>query len=141
MDTPRAPLSSVAEWVAAAALVILALTAGSAALREARTAAQVTPVIARDAAAQVPTGSVPAGAVSVPVLLLPDADPIHVGDPAAVVLKQLSGATALARPSAEQGPHGPRITHNLDYAGQSFVLVIEAPAADRDPAIAAIYLR
>jgi hypothetical protein len=47
----------------------------------------------------------------------------------------------LARPSAEQGPNGPRVTHNLDYNGQRFVLVIEPPAPDADPTIAAIYLR
>lgn len=140
MDASRTGFRSVVEWVLAAALLAGVVGLGSVALREIRTVAAVTPVIAREATAQVPTANVPDRAVSVPVLLLSEALEIRVGDAAAEVLKRLQGVRDLVAPTAERGPNGERQTRMLEFDGTRFVLVVEPFARDTEPRVAAIYL-
>ena len=140
MDASRTGVRSVVEWVLAAGLLSGLVGLGSVALREVRTVSAVTPVIAREAAAQVPTANVPGGAVSVPVLLLSEALEIRVGDAAAEVLARLRGVRDLVTPSAERGPNGERQTRVMEFDGTRFVLVVEPFARDAEPRIAAIYL-
>jgi hypothetical protein len=146
MDSTRSNVRALAEWVAAAALLVGLVAGGSVALREFRAVAAVMPAavipaIAREAIAQVPTGSVPDRAVSVPMLLLADQLEVRVGDAAADALRRLARAVEAATPSAERGPHGIRQTRVLDYAGTQFVLVLEPFEQDAEPRVAAIYLR
>ena len=137
MDAPRTVLRAVVEWVVAAALLAACLAVGSVAAREFRGVSAVTPVSAHDA--PVPTASVPEGAVSVPVLLLPDTLEIRVGDETGAVMR-LPGLKELATPTAERGRNGERLTRVLEFAGARFVLVIEPFERDAEPRIAAIYL-
>lgn len=146
MHSTRSNVRALAEWVAAAALLAGVLAGGSIAIREFRAVASampsaVMPAIARESVAQVPTGSVPDRAVSVPVLLLSDDLEVRVGDTAAEVLGRLARAVESATPSAERGPNGVRQTRVLDYDGTQFVLVLEPFAQDTAPRVAAIYLR
>lgn len=140
MDTTRTSLRGVAEWVVAAGILVALLAAGSVALREFRSVGAVTPVSDREAVAQVPTAAVPARAVSVPVLLLPDFLEIRVGDAAGAVMQRLARFATPAPPSSEQGPNGERQTRILEYAGVRFVLVLEPFEQDTEPRVAAIYL-
>lgn len=140
MDATRTSLRGVAEWVAAAGILFGVIAAGSVALREFRSVAAVTPVSAREAAAQVPTAGVPDRAVSVPVLLLPDFLEIRVGDAAVGLMQRLSRFATPALPASEQGPNGERQTRTLEYAGIRFVLVLEPFERDAEPRVAAIYL-
>ena len=141
MDAPpRTAVRAVVEWVVAAALLAAVVGVGSNAVQHLRSVTAVTPVSADGAGSQVPTASVPDGAVSVPMLLLPNSQEIRVGDVASQALDRLENVRDREAPAVERGPNGERQTRLLEADGMRFVLVIEPFARDSEPRIAAIYL-
>ena len=141
MNATRARVGSLLEWTLAAACIIAILALGSLAVREFRTVAAVTPVIAHEAALPDPPAAVPPRAVSVPVLLLPNGVELHVGDPAAEVASRLSRQTEVAAPSIERSAAGERVTRFYEQGGTRFVLVLEPSAGDAQVRVAGIYLQ
>ena len=141
MDAPpRSGIRAVVEWVVAAALLAVVVGVGSNALQHVRAVTAVTPVSADGAGSEVPTASVPNGAVSVPLLLLPQSQEIRVGDVASEALGRLENVRDREVPAVERGPNGERQTRVLEADGMRFILVIEPFAKDSEPRIAAIYV-
>jgi hypothetical protein len=142
METTRARLGSVVEWLLAAAFIVAAATTAAFVVRELRATAANTRAIAREAPAPavVPAG-VPARAVSVPVLLLPDKKEVRVGDTVAAVAARLGREAEVGSQAVERGRFGDRLTRFYEHAGMRFALVFEPREAGGEPRIAAIYLQ
>jgi hypothetical protein len=143
MEATRARFGSAIEWLLAAAFIIAALVVGSIVVRELRIVSAAMPVIAREpqpAAAAIPAG-VPARAVSVPVLLLPDKKEVRVGDTVAQVAARLGRAAEVGSQVVERSRFGERLTRFYEHAGTRFVLVFEPFEAGGQPKVAAIYLQ
>ena len=125
------------EWGVAAALFAAATALGSALLREVRTVRPIVPVIAGEAHLYYEApAAIPAGAVSLPFLLLDNGDELRVGARASEVARRL---TAISE-SAESGTFRQRVTRFYVDAGVRFAAVFEAPEAGAAPRVAAIYL-
>ena len=140
MDATRARFGSLLEWILAAVCIVAILALGSIAVREFRTVAAVTPVIAHEAALPDPPAAVPSRAISVPVLLLPNGVELRVGDPAAEVVSRLGRQAEVAAPSIDRSAAGERVTRFYEQGGTRFVVVLE-PFADDEVRVAGIYLR
>jgi hypothetical protein len=141
MDAPRTTRRAVAEWFAAAGILVGLLLVVSTIVRDAGAVSPIMPVSAREATLPAPTASIPERAISVPLLLLPDGIVIHVGDADRDVRMQL-GATFDVSPIAiERGIRGERQTRILEYRNVRFALVVEPFEQDMQPRVAAIYLR
>lgn len=141
MNTTRARFGSLLEWILAAACIVAIMAAGSLAVREFRTVAAVTPVIAHEAALPEPPAAVPARAISVPVLLLPDGVELRVGDPASEVDSRLGRLAEVAVPSIDRAATGERVTRFYEQGGTRFVVVVEPFAGDAQVRVAAIYVQ
>jgi hypothetical protein len=141
MNATRARFGSLLEWILAAACIVAILALGSLAVREFRTVAAVTPVIAHEAALPDPPAAVPARAVSVPVLLLPNGVELRVGDPAAEITSRLGLQAEVAVPSIDRSPAGERVTRFYEQGGTRFVVVLEPFAGDAQVRVAAIYMQ
>ena len=125
------------EWGVAAAPFIAAAAFGSDLLREVRTVRPVVPVIAGEAHLYYEApAAIPAGAVSLPFLLLDNGDELRVGARASDVARRLTAVSE----SAERGPFRQRVTRFYIDAGVRFAAVFEAPEPGAEPRIAAIYL-
>ena len=141
MNATRARFGSLLEWILAAACIIAILALGSLGVREFRSVAAVTPVIAHEASLPDPPAAVPPRAVFVPVLLLPNGVELRVGDPAAEVASRLSRQAEVAVPSIERSAAGERVTRFYEQGGTSFVLVLEPSPGDAQVRVAAIYVQ
>ena len=141
MNATRARFGSLLEWILAAACIIAILALGSLAVREFRTVAAVTPVIAHEAALPDPPAAVPSRAISVPVLLLPNGVELRVGDPAAEVASRLGRQAEVAVPSIDRSPAGERVTRFYEQGGTRFVVVLEPFAGDAQVRVAALYVQ
>ena len=141
MDATRARFGSLLEWILAAACIVAILALGSIAVREFRTVAAVTPVIAHEAALPDPPAAVPSRAISVPVLLLPNGVELRVGDPAAEVVSRLGRQAEVAAPSIDRSPAGERVTRFYEQGGTRFVVVLQPFADDAQIRVAAIYVQ
>ena len=143
MEATRARFGSAIEWLLAAAFIVAAVVVGSLVVRELRMMNAAMPVIAREsqpAAAVIPAG-VPARAVSVPVLLLPDKKEVRVGDTVAQVAARLGRGAEVGSQVVERSRFGERLTRFYEHAGTRFVLVFEPFEAGGVPKVAAIYLQ
>ena len=143
METTRVRLTSILEWAVAVVLIIATLAIGSIVVREFRSVAAVTPVIADAVPAPVlpaPAG-VPARAVSVPVLLLPDGLDVRVGETLTQIAARLGRQAEVGLESVERAANGERLTRFYEHAGSRFALVFEPFEPDAEPRIAAIYLQ
>jgi hypothetical protein len=141
MNATRARFGSLLEWILAAACIIAILALGSLAVREFRTVAAVTPVIAHGAALPDPPAAVPPRAISVPVLLLPNGVELRVGDLAAEVASRLGRQAEVAVPSIDRSPTGERVTRFYEQGGTRFVVVLEPFAGDAEVRVAALYVQ
>ena len=141
MKATRARFGSLVEWILAAVCIVAILALGSLAVREFRTVAAVTPVIAHEAALPDPPAAVPPRAISVPVLLLPNGVELRVGDPAAEVASRLGRQAEVAEPSIDRSPAGERVTRFYEQGGTRFVVVLEPFAGDAQVRVAAIYMQ
>jgi hypothetical protein len=141
METTRARFGSVVEWLLAAAFIVAAVMAIAVAVRELRTTAAGTRAIAREApvAAVTPAG-IPARAVSVPVLILPDKKEVRVGDSVSAIAARLGRNAEVGSQTVERGRFGERLTRFYEHAGTRFALVFEPMEDGGEPRVAAIYL-
>ena len=121
--------------------IVAILAIGSIAVREFRSVAAVTPVIAHEAALPDPPAAVPSRAISVPMLLLPNGVELRVGDPAAEVVRRLGRQAEVAAPSIDRSAAGERVTRFYEQGGTRFVVVLEPFADDAQVRVAGIYLQ
>ena len=84
--------------------------------------------------------SIPAGAVSVPVLPFRDGKDVRVGDSASDVAARLGRASESGRQEVDRGVLGERLTRFYEYAGFRFIIVFEPFERGGEPRVAAIYL-
>jgi hypothetical protein len=145
MHTIRLPhrirLAPVFEWLVAGAFLLATIGVALLLARELQVpvdAGAVAPV-ARPAVSAVPA-SVPAGAVSVPVLPFLDGTEIRVGDRAAAVAARIGPGAARGPVAIDRGTLGDRQTRPYEHQGSRFILVLEAFERHGETRVAAIYL-
>lgn len=134
-------LAPLIEWMIAAAFLLATIAVASLVLRElqgpVRVQAEAPPI--RPLVVSVPP-SVPAGAVSVPVLPFLDGREIRVGETAADIALRLGRAAESGRQEVDRGTLGERLTRFYEYGGSSFILVFEPFEQNGQSRVAAIYL-
>ena len=136
----RFRVHALVEWLIAAAFLFATLAVGGMILQELRgTPAARRPPDVRPTFASIPA-SVPAGAVSVPVLPFIDGKEIRVGESFAAVASRLGRAAEVGRQEIDRGPLGERITRFYEYAGTRFLIVFEPFERNGEVRVAAIYL-
>ena len=140
METTRVRFGSILEWVAAAALIAVALGAGSVIFREIRTVRPVMPVIAGERAVHENVDGIPPRAVSVPMLLLGEGREVRVGDRAARVAAILGSAVQVVSESLDRRGARERLTRLYADFSRQFIVVFERPDATVELSVAAIYL-
>ena len=141
MDAVRLRLAPVVEWLVAAAFLCGTIAVGSLVVRELRAPVPLdasTPA-ARAVVSSIPA-SVPARAVSVPVLPFLDGKEIRVGETAAAIASRLGRSAEVGRQEVDRGTLGERLTRFYEYAGTKFILVFEAFEQNGEARVAAIYL-
>ena len=140
MEATRVRFGAILEWVLAATLIALAVAAGSAFLREFRTVQAVVPVIAGEAHLYYdPPAVIPAGAISVPLVLLANGQELRVGDRASDLAARI-GALTMSSESIERTGVRERLTRFYTGLGVQLAVVLEA-LEQAEPHVAAIYLR
>ena len=127
------------EWLAAVAFLAATLVVGSLVVRELR----VAPQAFSDGGEQTSTTSagVPPEAVSVPKLVLGEANEIRVGDRGDAAVARLDVGVVLIKTTVERGPLGPREVRSYEVSGTRFILVLEPFERRGEPRVAAIYLQ
>jgi len=141
MEATRARVSSLLEWLAAGACIIGLVAAGSVLVRDLRTVAGATPVIAHEEeSVPEPPAVIPSRSVSVPVLLLSDGAELHVGDTAEELAQRLRHGSEVAPRSIDRVAAGERVTRFYAEGGQRFAIVLQPLADDGQVRVAAIYL-
>lgn len=145
MDTVRVSsrfrLAPLVEWLVAAAFLFATIAVASLVVRELRGPARITAAApaARPLVASIPP-SVPARAVSVPVLPFLDGKEIRVGETASAVAARLGRAAESGRQDIDRGTLGERLTRFYEYGGSRFILVFEPFERNGEARVAAIYL-
>jgi hypothetical protein len=144
MDALRARLrfAPVLEWLVAAVFLFATFAVGSmifSGLRPAATPAARAIPSARALIASSPS-SVPARAVSVPVLPFIDGKEVRVGETISAIAARLGRAAEVGRQELDRGTFGERMTRFYDYAGSRFILVFEPFELNGEARIAGIYL-
>jgi len=136
----RFGLAPVFEWVVAATFLFATVAVGSMILRELRPvpSARAAPA-ARPLVASIPP-SVPARAVSVPVLPFLDGKEVRIGESFSAVAARLGRAAESGRQEVDRGSLGERLTRFYEYAGSRFILVFEPFERNGEARVAAIYL-
>jgi hypothetical protein len=125
VEVTRVRLVGLVEWAIAASAVAGVLGAGAVIYGDLRSVKPVVRAIAGAAARPVIPAGLRSGAVSVPLLVLPDNSTLKVGAPASAL--EVLGAAALAAPVAfERTDEGPRESRSYRYAGMDFVVVVAA---------------
>jgi hypothetical protein len=128
VERTRYRLVGLIEWLIAAGSVAALLAAAAAVFGDVRTVRPVIPVIAGAAATPIVPAGVRSGAISVPLLVLPDGLMLEVGAPASSLGPLGRSATS----AFEQTATAQRETRTYHYAGMEFMVVI---AHDRIVAI------
>jgi hypothetical protein len=143
MEAIRARFGSALEWLVAAAFIVAVVAVVSIVWRELRTVSATLPVSAHEspADATVPPASVPARAVSVPVLLLPGGAAVRVGEGVAAIAARLGRQAEVGTQTVERARFGERLTRFYEHLGTRFVLVFEPFEEKGEPKVAAIYLQ
>ena len=140
VDSTRARVGAVIEWIIAAAGFLAVVGLGSLAL-QLRTVDAVTPVIAEEKPALDAPASVASKAVSVPMLVLSSGDRLHVGDRLTSISSKLRTSWQVGVDAIDRGTNGDRVTRSYVDGATPFQLVLESVEQGTDPQIAAIYLR
>jgi hypothetical protein len=134
-------LGPVVEWLIAAAFLCATVAVGSLIVKELRAPAAVRaasqPV--RPRVSSIPA-SIPARAVSVPVLPFLDGKEIRIGDLASAVAARLGRAAESGRQEVDRGNLGERLTRFYEYGGSRFILVFEPFERNGEPRVIGIYL-
>jgi hypothetical protein len=145
MDALRKPsafgLGPILEWLVAAAFLAATVAVGSLIVRGLSSPAPMR-AAQPDARAPLPSmpSSIPARAVSVPVLPFLDGKEIRVGDTASAVAARLGRAAESGRTEVDRGALGERLTRFYEYGGSRFILVFEPFERNGEPRVMAIYL-
>lgn len=142
MDATRPRLGPVLEWLIAAAFLLATLAVGSLIVQELRAAraVAVTPVQQAPESSSLPP-SIPARAISVPVLLLLDGKQLRLGDTLEQVSGLLGRAAELGKQEVSRAALGERLTRHYDHAGTRFILVFEPFEQNGGPRVAGIYIQ
>jgi hypothetical protein len=139
----RIRLAPFFEWLIAVLFLAATVSVGAMIVNELKgtTTRRQKPIHA----ASLPTAdlppAVPARAVSVPVLPLPDGKELKVGDMLSAVAERLGRAAESGRQDVDRGSFGERLTRFYEYAGSRFILVFERAERDGEMRVAAIYLQ
>ena len=144
MDAPgitaRSRFNAVFEWMIAGAFLSATVAVGAMLVRELRVSARPAPApVVRANVASVPP-SIPARAVSVPVLPLVDGKELRIGESVQSVAARLGRSAESGRQEVDRGSLGERLTRFYDYAGARFILVFEPFERNGEARLAAIYL-
>ena len=127
----------VFQWALAVVFLVAAVVVGTSVVRELRV---VTGGATGSAAAESPPPtSIPAGAISLPVLLFDDEKGIRVGDTATHIAALLGRSAEVGRDEVDAAPDGERLTRFYEYRGRRFVLVFTLAESHQDPKVTAIY--
>ncbi len=127
------------QWAAAVAFLASAVLVGTGLVRTLRD-------VTSDEAGEVgttlspPPAAVPAGAVSLPVLLFEDGKGIRIGDTASHIAALLGRGAEVGRQELDDGGEGERLTRFYEYGGRQFALVFALEASHTDPRVEGIYL-
>jgi hypothetical protein len=141
MDASRPRLGPAFEWVVAAAFLLA--TAAVAWLIVSEMRAVRTPPMPRQEREGAPVAepaTVPAGAISVPVLILLDGTEVRVGDTLRKVTDHLGAGTDVES-GAGKSRFGERVTRAFEQGSTRFVLVFEPFERNGEPRVTAIFLR
>lgn len=133
-----ARFSSIVEWMIAVAFLGASLLIASLIAWELR--ARPVPAAPAESLSSVPP-SVPARAVSVPVLPLLGGQEIRVGETVSAVSARLGRSAEIGREEVDRGRGGERLTRFYEYRGTRFILVFEPLERQGQAQLAAIYLR
>jgi hypothetical protein len=140
VDVLRVRLGSALEWLVAATFLGATFVVGSLIIHAMRVPRPIAaPAVARPIAIEAPA-SIPAGAVSVPVLPFADGREIRVGDTVPAVAARLGRAAETGRLEVDRGVLGERHARFYEYAGFRFIVLYEPFERKGEPRIAAIYL-
>jgi hypothetical protein len=137
-DATRTRFSVTGEFLVAAAFLIATVVIGALVVRELRVAPRA---FAASDQLSATSDSVPPDAVSVPALMLGEANQIRVGDRVDEAVARLGPGVKLVAQSVAQGLLGPREIRSYDLSGTKFILVLEPFERRGEPRVAAIYLR
>jgi hypothetical protein len=125
MEGTRFRLVGLLEWAIAAAAVVGLLAVGSVVFDDFRSVRPVVPVIAGAARSAVFPALARPGAVSVPMLVLPDGRTLTVGDAESTL--DFLGPRAQSAPAAfERFDSGQRELRTYRYSGMDFMVVTVA---------------
>jgi hypothetical protein len=134
-------LGPATEWLLAASLLAFLSAVGAMLVREVRSN-PLPPhgtLVARALSTSVPS-TVPARALSVPMLPFEDGKELKVGDTVSSVATALGRAAEVGRQEVDRGTLGERLTRFYEYGGSRFILVFEPFERNGEVRLAAIYL-
>ena len=132
---------SVFQWALAVVFLAAAVVVGTIVVRELRAVTDGAAGSATAAVESPPPTSVPAGAISLPVLLFDDEKGIRVGDTATHIAALLGRSAEVGRYEVDAAADGERLTRFYEYHGRRFVLVFTLAESHQDPTVTAIYLQ
>ena len=139
MDATRTRPSFAGDWLMAGAFLVGTVLVALLIVRELRstsaTHAGATSTVSPSSAA------VPAEAVSVPTLMLGEANQLRVGDRAADAIAHLDQKVTLLSKVTERGPLGDREIRSYQLAATRFIVVLEPFERGGEPRVAGIYLQ
>ncbi len=122
MDGTRLRLFALVEWFLAAACVAGVLAVAGVLSRDVARVRPVVPVIAGPAPSDIVPASLKPGAISVPIVVLPDGKQLQVGE-AEAALDGLGPYAEDGTPEVEKDQDSNRVTRRYRYAGMDFVAV------------------
>jgi hypothetical protein len=123
----------------AAAFLVVSLLVVVLIVRELRTTPASVPGITP--ATITTSAAVPADAVSVPMLMLAEAQELRVGDRADDAMARLGPKVTLLSKVTERGPLGGREVRSYQLAATRFIVVLEPFERAGEPRVAGIYLQ
>lgn len=116
-------LRAVLEWLVAAVCVAAIVATAGIVSRDGARVQPVVEVIAGEATRPVAPAAVPPGAVSVPVLILPDGKELRVGVVAAAVVDAVGRGAQVGSELIEHDDRGRRESRAFTHLGMTFVVV------------------
>ena len=131
----------VFQWALAVVFLAAAVVVGTIVVRELRAVRGGAAGSATAAVESPPPTSVPAGAISLSVLLFDDEKGIRVGDTATHIATLLGRSAEVGRYEVDAAADGERLTRFYEYQGRRFVLVFTLAESHQDPTVTAIYLQ
>ena len=130
----------VFQWALVVGCLAAAVAVGTSVVRELRAVTGAADRSAKAAVEGSPPTSVPAGAISLPVLLFDDGKGIRVGDTATHIATLLGRTAEVGRYEVDAAADGERLTRFYEYRRRRFVLVFTLAESHTDPPVTAIYL-